>query len=259
MSELNICYEKSPLKKVAVQLNFESRIDELIKDINENLITELKNKFPILEPQKFITKAFQILGNVDGNNTLMPEESVEWLFNNPNTGYALRISSNAIIMDTDDYQSYEEFKDTFKYVVDAFNKYYPKVLYSRFGLRYINEITIGSNRNPLEWTDYLTPSLTGVLNIANNEDKSLLRAICSAEIRSEGMNLKFQWGMHNPDYPSIIKKKIFVLDYDASITLIFNYTDIFTFIDTAHRIIQEQFESSITDRLRDVFIRKSNI
>ena len=59
--------------------------------------------------------------------------------------------------------------------------------------------------------------------------------------------------MHNPDYPAKIKKKIFVLDYDAFFTGILKQHEIEDYIKKCHRIIQQQFENSITPELREYF------
>ena len=53
--------------------------------------------------------------------------------------------------------------------------------------------------------------------------------------------------MHNPDFPAPIKKKIFILDYDAYCSGILTKDEIFKNLPIFHAEIQRLFESSITD------------
>jgi uncharacterized protein (TIGR04255 family) len=62
--------------------------------------------------------------------------------------------------------------------------------------------------------------------------------------------MRFQYGMHNPDYPAPIKKKIFILDYDAYCNGILTKNDIFKYLPIFHEEVQKLFENSISDKLR---------
>ena len=61
---------------------------------------------------------------------------------------------------------------------------------------------------------------------------------------------KFQFGIHNPDYPAQIKRKAFILDYDAYHQGILNIQDLSTSVDEYHNVIQHVFEDNITENLR---------
>jgi uncharacterized protein (TIGR04255 family) len=58
--------------------------------------------------------------------------------------------------------------------------------------------------------------------------------------------------MHNPDYPALIKQKIFVLDYDAYKTGSLSTEEVNHLIPSLHTKISELFEKSIGDKLRGV-------
>jgi uncharacterized protein (TIGR04255 family) len=64
------------------------------------------------------------------------------------------------------------------------------------------------------------------------------------------MLLNFQYGMHNPDFPSRIRRKLFILDLDASYQGLLSRDDIKSNIDTAHNRIEELFENVIREDLR---------
>ena len=121
----------------------------------------------------------------------------------------------------------------------------------RFGLRFINQIEL-DKPNPFSWEEYINQDLLAAFNIA--EDKTKISRIFSNIIQNyDGdMLLNFQYGMHNPDYPSRIKKKIFILDFDAFIQGVMEKDFVQAEFDSAHSRIETLFEMSITPRLREL-------
>jgi uncharacterized protein (TIGR04255 family) len=66
------------------------------------------------------------------------------------------------------------------------------------------------------------------------------------------MILTFKYGMHNPDFPAPIRKKIFVLDYDAYYQGLQEMSDILRNTAEFHDRIEKLFESSISPKLRAI-------
>jgi uncharacterized protein (TIGR04255 family) len=64
-----------------------------------------------------------------------------------------------------------------------------------------------------------------------------------------GFNMRFQFGLHNPDYPAPIRQRMFVLDFDAYCQGMIEPSDIPTVLDKYHAEIQRLFERSITTKL----------
>jgi uncharacterized protein (TIGR04255 family) len=58
--------------------------------------------------------------------------------------------------------------------------------------------------------------------------------------------------MHNPDFPSSIRRKIFILDYDASRVDIQTFDEIEDNIERFHTKIKELFKSSIKKPLEEI-------
>ncbi|TDE50106.1 TIGR04255 family protein [Flavobacterium sp. GT3P67] len=98
----------------------------------------------------------------------------------------------------------------------------------------------------------MNPDLTSIFRVTQNQ-KNIIRAFHNLEIKNDEIMLKFQYGMNNPDYPAVIKKKSFILDFDASFTGILKHHEIDTYIMKQHSEIQKQFEFSITEKLREKF------
>lgn len=59
--------------------------------------------------------------------------------------------------------------------------------------------------------------------------------------------------MFNPDYPNILRKNNFALDYDFFSSDVIDSADgIMHILDKGHQEIQAMFEGSITEALREV-------
>ena len=82
------------------------------------------------------------------------------------------------------------------------------------------------------------------------------RVFHNVEYSFDDFNLRYQFGMHNPDYPAPIKKKSFILDLDAYYQGIQDKDEIQKNLDKYHDKIQEVFELSITDKLRTILNEK---
>jgi len=72
------------------------------------------------------------------------------------------------------------------------------------------------------------------------------------ELDLSDMRVRFQYGMHNPDYPSVIRRKQFILDYDAYREETQTGDELERNLMRFHSKIQELFEQSITDELRRI-------
>lgn len=69
------------------------------------------------------------------------------------------------------------------------------------------------------------------------------------------MKIRFRYGMHNPDYPAPIRKKLFILDYDAFLEGLQNEADMISNIDKFNNEIESMFEKCIKDGLREIMDR----
>ena len=66
------------------------------------------------------------------------------------------------------------------------------------------------------------------------------------------MNLHFQYGMINPDFPAVIRKKVFILDYDAFCSGLKTESEIRENIYRFNIEIGNLFERCIKDKLREI-------
>jgi uncharacterized protein (TIGR04255 family) len=83
------------------------------------------------------------------------------------------------------------------------------------------------------------------------QPRQLTRLIQVAELKYDDLDMRFQFGMPNPDYPAMMKRPQFVLDLDAYVQTAHDLGDSLQYMEQAHGLIQGLFERSITDQLRE--------
>lgn len=245
-----ICYTNTPIKKVILRVDFLVKVSELNESLPSEITDVIKNSFPIAEARNVIAKEFQISNvEITQNN----KNIQEWSFHTAERNASLIIKEDSFSIDINNYISFNDILKVFTEIKNVFFTNYPNLISKRIGLRYINEIIINEeNQNPLDWTKHINSNLISIFK-STNEPSKIIRAFHNLELNYDDIMLKFQYGVHNSDYPAIIKKKVFILDLDAFYNGILKKDEIDKFVERQHKIIQEQFEFSITDNLREYY------
>lgn len=245
-------YTKNYLTNVIARIDFSPDIKDIPKDLRKKFL----NRFPILEPMKFV--------NVTGQVKVEPKSKFELDTGDLQTEFVyfgrqrekkMSIGPSYLILHyVNDYPSFEILREEFIEIVKAFMETFTDIEVNRLGLRYINEISLLES-DPLNWEKYLNKNLLSVFNIV--EDKSTIaRGFNNIVINKWPLMINFNYGMHNPDFPASIKKKVFILDYDAYCTSPQELDDIESNIDLAHAEIIKMFEDNIEDELREILNEK---
>ncbi len=241
-----ICYEKPFLKEVIAKVDFASPVEKLEKGVPPKLVRTIVNNFPIVEPADVLMHELAIEGDgLKSKNTSMKQ----WSYFSKDRGQQLTLASQSVFVQYKKYNNFEETKEHFGAVIDAMNSAFPGTMVSRFGLRYINQIELPMS-NPSEWGDYIDQRLLCGRDFFGDDDV-ISRLVTIAELKYNDMDVRFQFGMPNPDYPAPVKRPLFVLDLDASISQAHELTEVMTYMDDGHQRIQNIFERSITNALRE--------
>ena len=148
------------------------------------------------------------------------------------------------------YSTHEAMKEHFASIVSGMVREFPDVQASRFGLRFINVIEVPLD-SPTVWDRYINQDLLNTVKFFD-ETLPLARLMHIAELNFGEINLRFQFGMPNPDFPAVIKRPQFVLDLDAYVQTAYDLTDSVRYVEQAHPVLQDLFERSITNELRRV-------
>jgi uncharacterized protein (TIGR04255 family) len=243
-----ICYKNTPIKRVIIKIDFLGRVAELNDGLPLPIADVIKKSFPIAEAKDIIARELQISNEKITENN---KNVREWHFHTEQRNATLIIKEDFFAIQISNYISFENIIVVFKEIKDIFFLHYSELLSRRLGLRYINEINL-NEKNPLDWKKYINPKLTSIFEATENP-QNIIRAFHNLEIKYDDIMLKFQYGMHNQDYPAVIKKKTFILDLDASFSGILKQHEIDDYLIKQHSVIQKQFEYSITEKLRTHF------
>jgi len=159
--------------------------------------------FPILEPRNIAVQ--QIVFNPDPTKTERINASVkEWHFFDKTRENKLVITTDYMYIESTKYKNWDEMRDSFIEILETLFKINNQMEIKRFGLRYINNITMPGNK--FSWGTYLNKNLLSIFKINLDKD-TIARAVGNIELNFGNYFLRFQYGMVNPDHPAPIKKK----------------------------------------------------
>jgi uncharacterized protein (TIGR04255 family) len=242
----DICYKKSFLKEVIVRADFSSPVDTLATTIPPKIGNAALERFPVSEPRKTIAEELQLSAK---DIQRKRQEFTEWNYYGRNREKRLVISPTVAFVTHSLYSTYEVLKQDFLSVLSALFHAFPDLRASRLGLRYINKIEL-SGADPLQWNEYIDKGLLGLFDRFTDQEH-VRRLFNIAEFNFDDLQVKFQFGVPNPDFPAPIIRPLFALDIDAYLQGLQEFSDLSANIDSAHDRIQALFEESITDRLRE--------
>lgn len=242
-----ISYKQNFLSEVIVRVDFLSPIKDLENRLPKDVSAKAKIKFPIAEPRKVLSQELQF--SPQGLRNIQTEIT-EWHFHGKNKDKTLTLTPAAFFIKYTSYKSFEVLKEDFLSLLNTIFQVYPDAQGARFGLRYVNNIGLKENA-PLSWESYINNHMLCIFQLPP-DNKAISRALTTMDYNYGDFNLRHTFGVPNPDYPAVIKKKSFVIDLDAYYQGVQDYPEIKSNLDKYHSRIQEFFELSITDKLREI-------
>jgi len=244
-----ICYARNCLKDVIVRVDLASPIESLAKELPKEIAKVALLNFPIEEPKPVVAQEMRVVGK-EIQTTM--KELTEWNFHGVQRDKRLVIAPKTFFISYTRYSDYEVLRGELEKISSAFFSRFEDAQASRLGLRYVNELKMPGD-NVLDWHDHVDASLLGMLSYRVEEaEPSRIFTTFDHVYVDEGFNMRFQFGLHNPDYPAPIRRRLFVLDFDAYCQGPLDAEDIPGALDKYHKAIQSLFERSITDKMREV-------
>lgn len=241
-------YKQTFLKKVVARVDFTPPVEILKKTIPSNVSKLLLRAFPISEPKKIIGKKLMITRDETKEST---REETYWFYHSKNRQKRAVLAPEFFLTEYDVYSSFENLLSDFLPILGELFTSIEELSVQRLGLRYIDHITFDENGDLFDWSAYLHNSLLAAFSIPH-DGKQIIRAFNNFTITDEDMILSFQYGMHNPDFPAPIKKKLFILDSDAYTQGFLELKDTEDKLNKFHEAIGSLFEQVITDKLREI-------
>jgi uncharacterized protein (TIGR04255 family) len=249
----SICYERNYLTEVIVRVDFVGAVAQVVEDLSKPVLKAALAEFPIDEPRPVFTQEFQVK---ESKLLTRRHESTHWNFFSRNRDKQLTITPDALYISYKQYEKYEVLRSDFLSIINPFFESFDDAQPSRLGLRFINQFDFQAE-NPLDWHDYISERLLGFLDYSV-EGAIPTRLFHNLEFAYDDFNLRFNFGIHNPDYPAPIKRRQFILDYDAYFKGLLESADLSNNLDAYHNAIQTVFESNITETTRDILHAKSD-
>jgi uncharacterized protein (TIGR04255 family) len=244
-----ICYKQNFITEAIAKVDFLSPLTELSMKIPKAFCDQISKHFPIAESNEITSKTVSFhIDKVEQGE----QKAVEWVFWNKTRDRRLSLGQNALALIQSKYSTFDDFSAEFYTALKGLYAISDDIVLSRFGVRYINNITVDEPK-PLEWGDYINSSLLASISIPKDKDK-ITRTFHNLEMNYESFNMRFNFGIHNPDYPAIVKRKSFILDMDAYSTGIQTKEDVKKSLPLFHEKIQEFFEYSIEEGLRTKYL-----
>jgi uncharacterized protein (TIGR04255 family) len=244
---VSICYKRNFLTEVIARIDFVSPLDAVAKELPKAFSKVALMHFPIDEPKPAFAQELLVS---EKEIATRRQEFMEWNFHGRNRDKRLTLTPQAFFVTYKKYEAYENLRTEFVAVVEVFFSCFEQAQPSRLGLRYINQLDV-PGENPLDWGRYVNDRLLGLFSYSV-QDAEPARIFHNFEAVFRNFNLRFQFGLHNPDYPAPIRRRLFILDYDAYFNGLLEPREISSSLDVYHDAIQALFEQSITDQLREV-------
>lgn len=251
-----IRYKKNFIKQVVCRIDF---LDFFPGNVitGSDIKVAIRKAFPVPKMQQIVKHSR--IGVVENTSPITPpnvsaqaQEGIQLEFATSDAKNRLIISDTSLVVDFNNYSTFEEMLDTFCDVIKILYEK-EKLTVSRTGLRYINvleppEIIIRKS--------YLAKALAYALDapmLKIGEGVPPIRTFSLNEYRTDNMNTCFRYGFYNKNNTSLSKDSGFVLDYDCfTLEPIQEFSSLENVLKEAHINVQTLFENSITDALREI-------
>lgn len=236
------------LKNVIFKMDFLGEI-KLSAQFVDNIRRIVSNDFPEFEPQEQVS--LQVMVKTDESEKITKEKrSKVFRFYHSTTNNSLTLEGDAIIFDMKTYNSYEDFRNIVKNVIQNVETENQSAKLSRTGLRYINQLILDEG-NPFDWNELIKEPLISSLEFIDNRNE-LARLMGVIELNRSDYFIRFQYGWYNSEFPNPIAKKEFALDYDCYSKNEIDISEVLSQIDIYHTAIKELFEYSKEDGLQNM-------
>lgn len=209
---------KQYLEKVIIRIDFLTSADFVGEEISTQLNSVIMTTFPILEPKETLKQEFQISSSLEQQKIEQKNLRLkEWHYYDRYREKQLSITKDYFLIIYKKYESFQILKEHFDKILNVLFSLNPSIQFKRLGLRYINTLQGNKDKDIFNFKSLkLNKDLLSMFNIPKEDDKpKISRGFQVLEFNYSNFNLRFQYGMYNPDFPAPIRQKLFTLDFDA--------------------------------------------
>ena len=211
--------------------------------------TRIAEKYPIAVSQPTATLSINLGPTASG---MVPQiTGAQWFHRKVENGAAVVVLAPefaAIEYGKEIYDHFPVFRTEVTLVINALRELYDIPIFTRIGLRYINEIVMPEG-NPLDWKGLISSDLITAVKAGKQSGVDMVRSMHQLQIRKDECEMVFNYGLSNPDYPNALARRVFILDFDGARTNV-DVANALTAIDDLNKFCESMFEDSIDNDLR---------
>ena len=247
----HIEYKKNFLKNVIFRLDFNS-LEQLGTSILPEFGNVIAEKYH--SPTQNEVKHLQVSISADGTKIIKEESCWIWKYEHKGSAKkSISLLKDALIFECHEtgYKNFPTFEEDVCFIFNKFVELYDVKQFGRMGLRYINEIFIPENKSPLKWEGYINLNLCKALESGIVDSSTPIRSMHQVQIKLDEIDVLFNYGIFNRDYPNPIAKPELILDYDYYISGVLEKNDVLSKLVSLSAVSRRMFESSIEDQLRE--------
>lgn len=243
-------YKNNFITAVIFRLDFKP-IAKLQAERQPEFSMLIKDKYPVHESKQ----TAQIIFSSGGGTTGIQQELKGWVWEHRSENRKRVVSLSheflAVQYDEKEFTDFREFLPEVTGIYEHFQRLYQPEEISRIGLRYIDQISIPEG-NPLEWKGLVSNALATAVLAGLGSGMKLLRSMHQLQARYNDINVLFNFGIANPDYPNPVARREFVLDSDCYLTEPTKANEVLKRFVELNDVSEFMFETSIEDDLRNI-------
>lgn len=243
-------YKKNFLTNVICRLDF-NPILKLKHEEPADFQDIIRHKYSKFFSQNVSKYQIQLTSPDENDVSSTVENFRNWIFKDQDEIRQVTLQFDFITLEYKKYSSFLPFLKDFNEILQIFEEIYRPDYYTKLGLRYINQIHIKEG-NTFDWSGIINKDLYSVINNFIENKKEVARSFHNLIINKDDYRIIFRYGMYNSDYPNNISQREFILDYDCRVEENINCDNVNIRIKKFNEYINNLFERSIEDGLRDI-------
>jgi uncharacterized protein (TIGR04255 family) len=156
-----IVFERPPVVLTIFQVRFSNLSEITEQSYIESFKRSVQKEYPIFSPLKQTGVQFDAL-----SGQALPLETNHWRFADEKENWAVVLAADFLALETRRYEHFEDFLSRLRFVLDALVKHIRPKVGIRLGLRYVNEIRLGTE----SLSSVVRQELLGPLSVSGFEE-----------------------------------------------------------------------------------------
>lgn len=243
-------YQNTFLKQVILRMDF-NRLAALQTDAETPFTQDMRARYPDVSSNP--ATMFSLTMSPTGVN--LGQQGAGWTRVHKALGVVRSVTLApefvAIEYGEGAYKHFNELREQVAFVLASFRNRFGEQLFTRIGLRYVNEITFPQG-SALDWDGLIEPDLVTAVKAGLVENLKMARSVHQLVATKDDISVIVNYGINNPDYPNPVARRQFVLDIDCYVSTVVEAGEAEQRVKDVNALAEQVFESSVEDGLRNI-------